>query len=787
VIIAAKSSGFAETLVMLLKALKFLRLCWQSRSLNTKLLIPVVGLMLASLAISTLAFLLGTLYTRDQLLARQITSEQERVVGLLSSRSQMVVAAAQILGANADIAQALKAKSEEALQVIDSRAVIIRQRFDLDLIQIYDTTGQAWANLELASLYRVTSLIDEIGDNTTAIRAIDGHLLLLSRIPATGNSGAVIVGIDLEAELGRIAAREQLDAELAIRSGDITVFGNSERQVDLSGPYSEQISRSIELQLGETLATLLLYRQTSDIDQVTNVGLAVVIVCSLLTTLILIFLSNQVIRVITVPIHQLAEMSQAVALHHRFEALQPFDERRSLLEIGRGDEIGQLTQAFNHMLVELKDLYADLESKVSERTQQLSTASEVARAASSSLDMEIVMQTAVGLICQRLDFYFAGVFTLDPTQNAVVLRAAATEAGKPFNRNNYLILPLDQDSHITTAITTRQAIIVQDINSSTHYLPHPLLPATRAEAVFPLQQGEAIIGALNVQSTVVQAFDPETIATFTMLSDQIAIAIQNARLFNQQYEIANRLTEIDHLKSQFLAKVGHELRTPLNAIIGFTKVILKGIDGPTTTDQRIDLKRIHENSLHLLSVINDLLDLSRIEAGQLHLNVETFDLSQEIAEVLRAARQAIGDKSISLEVDLPPDLPGLSGDRLRIRQAIVNLVSNAIKFTQAGKVSVAVSHNAQWTIVSVADTGSGISPENVESLFRPFAQVDETLSRRHDGMGLGLSLTRYIVELHGGKIWAESKPGVGSTFTFILPVRRQAVADSLRQNLSPVL
>ncbi|HEC33386.1 MAG TPA: response regulator [Chloroflexi bacterium] len=234
---------------------------------------------------------------------------------------------------------------------------------------------------------------------------------------------------------------------------------------------------------------------------------------------------------------------------------------------------------------------------------------------------------------------------------------------------------------------------------------------------------------------------------------------------------AERLTEVDRLKSQFLANMSHELRTPLNSIIGFSRVILKGIDGPLTDLQRQDLEAIYNSGQHLLGLINDILDISKIEAGRMELSFEQMDLADIIGGVMSTAIALVKDKPVELQQSVPVDLPHITGDSRRIRQVLLNLVSNAAKFTDQGFIRVEAWADEEFVTVRVSDSGMGIPPEKLPRVFEAFTQVDTSPARKHGGTGLGLTISKSFVELHGGQIWAESEVGKGSTFTFVLPIQ----------------
>jgi signal transduction histidine kinase/ActR/RegA family two-component response regulator len=264
-----------------------------------------------------------------------------------------------------------------------------------------------------------------------------------------------------------------------------------------------------------------------------------------------------------------------------------------------------------------------------------------------------------------------------------------------------------------------------------------------------------------------------------------ASALQSARLYELQRQTAERLAEVDRLKSQFLANMSHELRTPLNSIIGFSRVILKGIDGPLTDLQVQDLSSINNAGQHLLGLINDILDMARIEAGKMELVLDEVDLHDTLKGVLSTTVALVKDKKVRLMEDLEPGLPRVRADSMRIRQVLLNLLSNAAKFTDEGTITLRArpveavgpysGRMEQFVEISVIDTGPGIASDDMSKLFEPFSQVDASATRKVGGTGLGLSICRQLVELHNGRIWAESQVGSGSTFAFILPVSQPDV------------
>jgi signal transduction histidine kinase/DNA-binding response OmpR family regulator len=297
---------------------------------------------------------------------------------------------------------------------------------------------------------------------------------------------------------------------------------------------------------------------------------------------------------------------------------------------------------------------------------------------------------------------------------------------------------------------------------------------SRDSLTVPLRVGDQVIGVIELEEKADRSgWSEEDQALARAVAQELAVAFQDARSYQLTQQALVEMREADRLKSQFLANMSHELRTPLNSIIGFSRVILKGIDGPITESQEEDLNAIYNAGQHLLGLINNILDLSKIEAGKMELAFTDVDLREIIHGVMSTATGLVKDKPIELITDIPDDLPMVQADNIRIRQVLLNLVSNAGKYTEHGHIGVSARtihrQGRSEIVIAVFDTGPGIAPADQERIFEPFSQVDASPTRKTGGTGLGLSISRHLVELHGGTIWVESIPGEGSTFAFTLP------------------
>src|SRR5215470_11952228 len=292
----------------------------------------------------------------------------------------------------------------------------------------------------------------------------------------------------------------------------------------------------------------------------------------------------------------------------------------------------------------------------------------------------------------------------------------------------------------------------------------------RTALYVPLMREGAAIGVLAMARRSVRPFTTQQIELVETFADQAVIAISNVRLFDEIQDKSRQLEEASQHKSQFLANMSHELRTPLNAILGYTELMTDGAYGEPSEKMSNVLKRLEANGRHLLGLINDVLDLSKIEAGQLVLELSDYCV-QDIAQTVRSTLEPLAaDKKLAFKLELAPELPPGHGDGRRLTQVLINLVGNAIKFTDAGEVAIKAEANNGSFHVSVRDTGPGISAADQAKLFQEFQQADNAITRKKGGTGLGLAISKRIIEMHGGKIWVKSQPGHGSTFTFTLPV-----------------
>ncbi len=419
-----------------------------------------------------------------------------------------------------------------------------------------------------------------------------------------------------------------------------------------------------------------------------------------------------------------------------------------------------------------------------QRVEEMRFLFDVTRTATSATELEAAVEAIVALIREHLDAASTALLLLDDTGTRLIRYSTGapdvTIVSPPwFELDNPLFRQV---------ITTRRPQIVDVTKDPTPW--SKIVLGIQSVLLVPLESRDEFVGIVGVTKKERNAFNEDTTRLVQTLSTSLATIIQNARLLRQVQAANARLREVDKLKSQFLANMSHELRTPLNSIIGFSRVILKGIDGPLTTMQEQDLSTIHESGKHLLNLVNDILDQAKIEAGKMELSYGYFSLADLIKSVMSTAVGLVKDKPIRLHQEVEADLPQVWGDEFRSRQVLLNLISNAAKFTAQGSVTVAAfrveDEGAQSVQVSVTDTGIGISADKLDSIFEAFQQAEATTARQYEGTGLGLPIAKSLIEMQGGRIWVNSELGVGSTFSFTLPVVAPAEPEETPAEHPPV-
>ena len=424
---------------------------------------------------------------------------------------------------------------------------------------------------------------------------------------------------------------------------------------------------------------------------------------------------------------------------------------------------------------------ARLLNETATRARELETVAQVSTVVSRVLDTQELLTLVANLTKERFNLYHAHIYLYDGPGELLFLAAGAGSIGSQMVSEGREIDYHSPRSIVALAARTGEPVIVNDVRSDPNFLPHPLLPETRAEVAIPMIVGDRLLGVLDVQSDRVGYFTEEDVRVKSVLASQVAVALQNAELYAEQAATVERLRELDTLKSSFLANMSHELRTPLNSILGFTDVLLEELDGPLTDLMRTDLQIVHKNGQHLLSLINDVLDMAKIEAGRMTLSFEVYDMAEVLSEVFDLASSLARERALKLVLDMHTDgAMMVEGDRTRMRQVMINLINNAIKFTDYGSVTVHTEQQDDKLLIQVIDTGLGIPPDKHDVIFEEFRQVDTSTTRKAGGTGLGLPITKHLIEMHGGRIWVESTgiDGEGSVFNVLLPIEQRPTAPT---------
>jgi two-component system, NtrC family, sensor kinase len=422
-------------------------------------------------------------------------------------------------------------------------------------------------------------------------------------------------------------------------------------------------------------------------------------------------------------------------------------------------------------------LFKELEARTRDLTRsvgELRALGEIGQAISSTLDLKAVLNTIVARATELSGTDAGVVYEYDEQREVFVPRATArlqTEIVETM-----LATPVRKGEGATGRLAeVQEPIQMPDILAApTESRVRGALVRSgyRALLAVPLVRENRLLGGLTILRKATGEFAPEVIELLQTFATQSALAIQNARLFREIEDKSRQLEVASQHKSEFLANMSHELRTPLNAIIGFSEVLSERMFGELNEKQEEYLRDIYASGQHLLSLINDILDLSKIEAGRMELELSDFDLPMTIDNALMLVRERATRRGIELRRAVDEGLGQIQADERKLRQVLLNLLSNAIKFTpEGGRIDVQARPVDGSIEVSVTDTGVGIAPEDQEAVFEEFRQVG-TADKKVEGTGLGLTLCRKFVELHGGKIWVKSQVGAGSTFTFTIPVRR---------------
>jgi signal transduction histidine kinase len=483
------------------------------------------------------------------------------------------------------------------------------------------------------------------------------------------------------------------------------------------------------------------------------------------------------------------------------KALQQVAGSRTVLGtplLRQGEPIGSIVirrqeiRPFSEKQIKLLETFADqaviaienvrLFQELQERTRELvesieemKALSEVGQAVSSTLDLETVLETIVARAVDLSGTDCGVIYEYDETTQEFNLRASHHMEAEAVEALKTARIRLGEGATGQAASTRAPVQILDTFEQQERAVSRvrPILNRLgyRSLLTVPILREQQIMGGLTVWRRAVGEFEPEVVKLLQTFATQSALAIHNARLFREIQAKGRELEAANRHKSEFLANVSHELRTPLNAIIGFSEVLLEKLFGELNDKQNEYVDDILSSGRHLLSLINDILDLSKIEAGRMELEVTTFHLPDAIENALLLIRERASRHGIKLDRLVDDRIGDFTGDERKVKQVLVNLLSNAVKFTpEGGQIKVEAGLGDSAVIVSVTDTGIGVAKEDQEAIFEEFRQASGNYAQKREGTGLGLTLTKRFVEMHGGKIWVESEVGKGSKFTFTLPI-----------------
>jgi GAF domain-containing protein len=466
-----------------------------------------------------------------------------------------------------------------------------------------------------------------------------------------------------------------------------------------------------------------------------------------------------------VPMLKETDLTGAIVIYR--QEVRPFTEKQiELLSNFAAQAVIAIENT--RLLSELRDSTSDLARSV----EELRALGQVSQAVNSTVDLETVLTTIVAKATQLSRTEAGAIYVFDDLNEEFRLHATYGMDEKVVDEIRHRHIRKGETA-IGEAVKRRTPIQIPDVHSdpSQFVLDIIVRAGFRALLIIPLLGADRIVGALVVRRKRPGEFPKRVVDLLQTFADQSVLAIQNARLFTEIDEKSHQLEIASQHKSQFLANMSHELRTPLNAILGYTELILDHIYGETPGKMREVLKRLHANGKHLLGLINDVLDLSKIEAGQLTLDLADYSLKDVVDTVVSAVGSLANGKKLALAADVSPNLPIGCGDGRRLSQVLLNLVGNAIKFTDKGEVVIKATLLDGSFTVAVRDTGPGIAPSDQGKIFEEFQQANNSATKRKGGTGLGLSIAKRIIGMHGGRIWVESDVGKGSTFAFTIPVK----------------
>ena len=548
---------------------------------------------------------------------------------------------------------------------------------------------------------------------------------------------------------------------------------------------SEFIVKSSDIQFKENkVSTILIVMSRENLRKKALLQIYGIITLSIIIIAAIWFTSIFITkRYISSPLLKLQESASSIA----------HGDLDTIVDKSSSDEIGLLAKHLDIMRGSIKELFSKLkeskenleehsrtlEHKVEVRTRELARSveelealGEVSQTVNSTLDLETVLTSIVRHAVQLSKADAGTIYEFDETEQVFIPRIN-------YGLSDEFIQAMrDSKQRVGDKTVLGQSAekrlpeqIPELVNVPNYPISYMKQTDFRALLAVPLLRKDRHVGGLVVRRKVAGKFTDSVVDLLQTIAAQSVIAIHNARLFHEIEDKGREIEIANKHKSEFLANMSHELRTPLNAILGYTELIIDNIYGDVPEKIQEVLERVEKNGRHLLNLINDVLDLSKIEAGRLTLSLNEYSMQDIIQTVFTSVEALAAEKNLNLKVKIPGILETGKGDEQRIAQVILNLLGNAIKFTEQGEVDVEATVSNESFLVSVTDTGPGLSETDQKKIFEEFRQADGSSTRVKGGTGLGLSISKKIVEMHGGRIWVDSSLGKGSTFSFTLPIR----------------